>query len=483
VRSAPLDNVRGISELHHLSALDQAAAIRRREIRPFELVEHYLARIEALDGDFGAFVTVTGDRAIAAAKEAEHLLGTDAAVSPLFGVPTAIKDLNLVAGVPTRFGSSTMTEFVAPIDDNVVSRIQSAGLISLGKTNTPEFGLTCYTEPDVAPPARTPFDRARSAGGSSGGAGAAVAAGFVGVAQGSDGAGSIRIPASVCGLVGLKTSRGRVSGGPVFAEVSGLSVNGPIARTVADAAALLDVMAGAMPGDPYWAPPLPDGETFLASTERPPGRLRVGLTKEPVIAEVELDEECVDAFETAASLFEELGHEVKGCPRLFSRALVPEFELIWAAGAASIPVPPQREDELRPLTRWLRERGRSVDAPRLMSALATTQVAARQAIVMMSAFDVVVTPTLAQKPALVGAIRNDDDPGRDFEAQKRFTPFTAPANLTGQPAISLPLFWTDEGLPIGVQLIGRPAGEGELLSLAAELERARPWADRVPPIW
>ncbi|MGB9113570.1 MAG: amidase [Acidimicrobiales bacterium] len=475
--------MRVITEIHHLTALDQAAAIRRHEIRPLELVEHYLARIEEFNTDLGAFVTVTADRAIDAAKEAERHVGTDAAGSPLFGVPTAIKDLNLVAGVPTRFGSLVANDFVAPIDDNVVSRIRDAGLVSLGKTNTPEFGLTCYTEPEVAPPARTPFDPRRSAGGSSGGAGAAVSAGLAPVAQGSDGAGSIRIPASVCGLVGLKPSRGRVSGGPVVEDSSGLAVNGPLARTVADAAALLDVMAGRMPGDPYWAPPLPDGATFLAATKRPPGHLRIGLTKDPVIADARLDAECDDAFAAAASLFEELGHEVGDCPRLFPRALVPEFELIWAVGAASIPVPPGKEEELRPITRWLRERGKSAEAARFVTALATVQAAARQAIIATSSFDVVATPTLAQKPAYVGAIRDDEDPEHDFEAQKRFTPFTAPANLTGQPAISLPLYWTEEGLPIGVQLIGRPAGEYELLALAAELERARPWAGHVPPMW
>jgi amidase len=398
-------------------------------------------------------------------------------------VPVAVKDLNLVAGVPTRFGSAVFEDFVAPIDDNVVTRMRRGGLVILGKTNTPEFGLACYTEPEVAPPARTPFDLTRSAGGSSGGAGAAVAAGLVGLAQGSDGAGSIRIPASACGLVGLKTSRGRVSGGPIVADVSGLSVNGPMARTVADAAALLDVMAGAMPGDPHWAPPLPDGETFLSAAGRPSGRMRIGVTIEPEIAESQLDQDCLDACRAVTSLLEELGHGVDECPPLFARALVPEFEVIWAAGAAALPIPPEKDDDLRPLTRWLRERGRAASAPRLMSAMAAVQVAARQAVISTSRFDVVMTPTLAQRPSPIGAIRDDADPASDFEAQKRFTPFTAPANLTGQPAISLPLYWSKDGLPIGVQFIGRPAGEAALLSLAGELERARPWSERVPAVW
>lgn len=442
-----------------------------------------MARIEALDSAFGAFVTVTAERALAESEALENRQRSGAALSPLFGVPVAIKDLNLVAGVRTCFGSAVMTDFIAPIDDNMVSRLRSAGLVSLGKTNTPEFGLACYTEPEVAPPARTPFDAARSAGGSSGGAAAAVAAGLTALAQGSDGAGSIRIPASACGLVGIKTSRGRVSGGPFSADVSGLAVNGPIARTVSDAAALLDEMAGAMPGDPYWAPPLPEGKTFLSSARSPCRRMRIACTREPVIADAALDPECVAAYDAAVSLLENLGHEVSECPRLFPSELVPEFEMIWAVGAATIPVPEDREADLRPLTRWLRARGRSVDAPTILSALATLQLAARQAVIMTAPYDAVMTPTLAQRPALVGEIRDDEHPEADFEAQKRFTPFTAPVNLTGQPAISLPLYWSAEGLPIGIQLIGRPAGEAELISLAGELEQACPWNGRVPSVW
>ncbi len=472
-----------MSELHDLSALEQAAAIRRREVSPRELVEHYLERIDAHGPDVGAFVTVTEDRARESADEAGARLLEGGPLPPLFGVPTAIKDLNLTKGVPTKFGSALMHEFVAPVDDHVVTLLAAAGLISLGKTNTPEFGLPCYTEPDVAPPARSPFALARSAGGSSGGAGAAVSAGLVPFAQGSDGAGSIRIPASVCGVVGLKTSRGRVSGGPVMADVAGLAVNGPLARTVSDAAALLDAMAVAMPGDPHWAPPLLPGETFLAAAQAPVGRLRIGRYIEPVISDADVDEACAAAFEETSALLEELGHEVEDCPRPFSPELVATFETIWTVGAATIPVADGRESELRPLTQWLRERGRAVSGKQAVEALATAQLAARRAIVATTVYDAVLTPTLAQPPAQVGGLRDDAHPDLDFDAQKRFTPFTAPANITGQPAISLPLHWTSDGLPIGVQLIGRPAGEASLLALAAHLEAARPWRNRLPSCW
>jgi amidase len=472
-----------MAELHHLSALQQGEAVRRREVSPVELVEHYLGRIERLSDEVGAFVTVTGEQAVDSAKKAESAVLERSELPLLFGVPTAVKDLNLVAGVPVHFGSAAFPDLVAPIDDNVVTKLRTGGLIFLGKTNTPEFGLTCYTEPDVAPPARTPFDLERSAGGSSGGAAAAVAAGLVPVAQGSDGAGSIRIPASACGLVGVKTSRGRVSIGPIATDPSGLAVHGPLARTVTDAAALLDVMAGTLPGDPYWAPPLPEGESFLAAARRNPGRMRIGITKDPVITSTELDPRCIAAFEQAAELLESLGHETIETSRPFGEHLVPEFETIWAAGAASLPIPAEQETVLRSITRWLRGRGASVSATRLLGALANVGLAARQAIVAWSGFDAVLTPTLAEAPALLGAFRNDDRPDEDFEAQKRFTPFTAPVNLTGQPAVSLPLYWDATGLPIGVQLIGRPAGEAQLLSLAAQLEAAHPWHDHLPRCW
>jgi amidase len=470
-------------ELHDLSALEQAAAVRRREVSPSELVDHCLARIDKLGSTVGAFVTVTPERAMETARQAEaRLRGTDE-LPLLFGVPTAIKDLVSTAGVRTTSGSAAWANFVPAVDDHVVARLGQAGLVSLGKTNTPEFGLACYTEPEVAPPARTPFDLSRSAGGSSGGAAAAVAAGLVTVAQASDGAGSIRIPASVCGAVGLKTSRGRVSLGPTRADPAGISVYGPIARTVSDAAAFLDVIAGPMPGDPYWASPLPEGATFLDAVRRPVGRLTIGMHRVPVFPKAEVHPSCILAFDEAAALLADLGHNVVDCQPAFNDDILGIFDRIWMAGAVNRSVPEGREGDLLPLTRYFREQGRALSGAQVMAALSAAQVAGRQAVVSWSAYDAVLTPTLAQPPALIGAFRDDEHPERDYEAQFLWTPFTFPANITGQPAITLPLHWTTEGLPIGVQLIGRPSGEATLIALAAQLEEARPWRAHVPSIW
>jgi amidase len=469
-----------VSRPHDLTLLEQAAAVRRREVSPVELVEHYLSRIEALDETVGAFVTVTAERALDTARESERALAGDG-LPPLFGVPTAIKDLNLVAGVPTSFGTSIWPPRDLGIDDAVSARLKAAGLICLGKTNTPEFGLPCYTEPDVAPPARTPWDLDRSAGGSSGGAAAAVAAGLVPAAQGSDGGGSIRIPASVCGLVGIKTSRGRVSSAPMSAEISGLSVNGPIARTVRDAAALLDAMAGPAESDWQWAPP--PATSFLAACDEPPGRLRIGRYSTPVIADASVHPDCIAAYEAASELLAGLGHEVVDHTPTFTPDLVPAFETVWSTEFLSLPIEPADEARTRPLTRWIRERGRSVSAQQLYAALANLRRAVRGELEACSGYDAVLTPTLASPPVLVGELRDDEDPEADFEAQKRFTPYTSPYNMSGQPAVSLPMHWTTAGLPIGVQLVGRPYGEATLLRLSAQVEAAAPWAHRKPDLW
>lgn len=473
-----------MTQIHDLTALEQAAAVRSRELSPVEIVEHYLERIAALNAELGAYVTVTADLACEQARTAEREVSEAAdpdALPPLHGVPVPIKDLAMVAGVRTTFGSAVYADFVPPVDDGITILVREAGGILLGKTSTPEFGLPCYTEPDVAPPARTPWDPRRSAGGSSGGAAAAVAGGLAPIAHGSDGGGSIRIPTSVCGLVGIKPSRGRVSSGPILPDVTGLAVHGPIARTVRDAAALLDVMARPWPGDPYWVPP-PE-EPFLSCAERDPVGLRIGRYRTPVIADVEVHPDCVAAYEAVSRLLVELGHEVVDIEPPFGHEAVPAFEVVWAVQSTLSPVDPAREGELRPLTRWLRERGRAASAPEYAGALAALQRLTRQAVVETQGYDAVLTPTLAQPPAPVGGLRDDEDPSADFERQKAFTPFTATYNVTGQPGVNLPLQWSEDGLPIGVMLVGRPAGEATLVSLAAQLERARPWQDRHPSQW
>jgi amidase len=471
--------------LHELSALQAAAAVRAREVSPVELVEDALARIERLDVQLGAFVTVTADEALAQARAAQALVlaARDAAtLPPLLGVPTAIKDLNLSKGVPTKFGSRVFIDYVPEVDDHVVELLRTAGTISLGKTAAPEFGLPCYTETDIGPPTRTPWDTTRSAGGSSGGAGAAVAAGLVPFAQGSDGGGSIRIPASVCGLVGLKTSRGRVSRGPVDADSTRLSVYGPLARTVRDAAAMLDAISIAQPGDLDPAPPLPAGESFLGWCDRAPSRLRIGRFIDSPI-EADIDPQVRQAWEQASALLESLGHEVLDTAAPLPRSAVSAFEAVWAVSACGVPLEPEQESQLRPLTRYLRERGMKVSGPEFAQALGLMAQLSRKAIAATAAFDVLLTPTLAQLPRPIGWFDGDGDPAADFERQKRFTPFTSLFNVTGQPAISVPLYESVEGLPIGIMLAGRPRGEAVLFALAAQLEAALPWAARRPPVW
>ena len=473
-----------MTRLHDLTALDQAAAVRAGEVSPTELVEHALARIDALDAGLGAFLTVTPERALRAAARAEARLRQGGDLPPLLGVPTAIKDLNNTAGVRTTFGSRTMADFVPTADDAVVTRLAAAGTISVGKTNTPEFGFPCYTDNDLVGPARCPWDPTRLAGGSSGGAAVAVAAGFVPFAQGSDGGGSIRIPAGINGLFGLKPTRGRISNAPFGADVTGLGTNGPLARTVRDAAAMLDAMAGPVLGDHAWAPPLPAGETFLGYADRPPGRLRVGRFLESPIPGVELEPEVAAAFEDACALLAGLGHEVVDVPAgLLGPDVLASFERVWALSGTTLPVPPERVGELRPLTRELRGRGLAMSAQAAMESMLALRLFSRRFLQATASFDVLVAPVCTMTPRPLGWFDADGDGAEDFERQKRYAAFTALFNVTGQPAVSVPLHWTAGGLPVGTMLVGRPADEATLLALSAQLEAERPWSDRHPAAW
>ncbi|MBO2445755.1 amidase [Actinomadura barringtoniae] len=477
-----------MTHTHDLTALSLAEAVRAKDLSPVEITDHYLERIERVNPQVGAYVTVTAERARDEARRAEKAVleaATPAELPAFHGVPIPVKDLNMVNGVRVTLGSSVFSDLTGFADDNVVVLLREAGSVLLGKTATPEFGLPCYTESAVSPPARTPWDLSRSAGGSSGGAAAAVAAGLAPIAQGSDGGGSIRIPSSVCGLFGIKPTRGRVSQGPVVPDLFGLSTNGPIARSVRDAAALLDVMARPFPGDLYAAPPAQG--TFLSYADRAPGRLRIARTAAPAVPGAEVHPDCVAAYEEAGALLEELGHEVVELPPVFGPELVPVFEMLWGVMATMTPVDPDQEHRLQPLTQWLRERGRKTSAEQLFRAHASLQAALRQALPVMNGFDAILSPTLAQPPAPVGHF-HDQEPAENFERQKVFTPFCAAYNISGQPAVNVPLHWTapdenGQGLPIGVMLAGRLGGEGTLISLAAQLEEARPWIDRKPAIW
>ncbi|QYJ04496.1 amidase [Nocardioides panacisoli] len=471
-----------MSELHDLTALEQGDRIRAGDITPVELTEHYLERAHRLD-DVGAFVHLGDDLARQRAFEIASIGPVGEGASPLAGVPTAIKDLNLTRGVPTEFGSPVFRGYVPEVSDAVTLALDEAGLVSLGKTSTPEFGSPCYTEPEGRPPAVTPWDRDRMAGGSSGGAAAAVAAGLVPVAQGSDGGGSIRIPASCCGIVGLKPTRGRISGFPMYGDPVGLATNGTLARTVADAAALLDVLAGRWQGDPSWAPE-PSG-TFLGATQREPGRLRIGALVEPIIADAQVDPEVRAAFDETTRMLADLGHSVTDVPVPISRDAVADFETCWEVLTAlsTVPLDADQRAQVRPLTRWLGERGEARSGPEFGLAIGALRRHAAEALVALAPYDAVLTPTVATPPLPVGAIRNDADPAADFAAQKRFTPWTSAWNVTGMPSISLPLHQSANGLPIGMMLAARPAEEELLLSLSAQVERAHPWRGHTPPGW
>jgi len=474
-----------VTQIHDLTVLEMAAAIRGRELSPVEIAAHYLDRIAALNAEVGAFYTVTADVARDQAAEAEKAVARAAdptALPPLTGVPIPVKDLNMVAGVRQTLGSLVYSEYVPDESDHVSAALAAAGAVLTGKTATPEFGLPCYTETAIGPPARTPWDLSRSAGGSSGGAGAAVAAGLAPAAQGSDGGGSIRIPSSVCGLFGIKPTRGRISSAPLVPDLFGLGIDGPLARTVADAALLLDVMTGNQDGDMYTLPPLPAGETFLGHASRDPGRLRIGRTMVNAVEGADVHPDCAAAYEDASALLASLGHEVVDMDPPFGPEVVPAFETLWYTMATLAPVDPDKEGLLLPLTRYLRDRGKEVRAPEVILAQAYLQLVVRAAWKILNDYDVVLTPTLAQPPAPVGYF-DEVSPAENFERQKRFTPFTAMYNVTGQPAVNLPLYWTEGGLPIGVMLAGPMGGEGLLISLSAQVEAARPWKDRHAPLW
>jgi amidase len=457
-----------VFELHHLTAQEQWDWLQRGEITPVELAEHYLERIERLDPALGAFVTVTADAAI---DRARALADSVPRTAPLWGLPFGDKDLVNRAGVPTGFGSRLMDGFVPDASDELVDVLDAAGGVSLGKTNAPEFGLPSYTESLVAPPARNPWDVSLGAGGSSGGAAAAVAAGLVPFAPGSDGGGSVRIPAAACGLVGIKPSRGLIPSGTGIDKLAGLVVPGPLARTVADAAMLLDAMVAG--GDypftlraPRW-----DGGALLNAAVRGEGRFQLGvMTTSPWddAYDVRVSAEASDALALAVDELDAIGHGIDELRLEPDRSYAPNFRTIWQAGAAGIPA--------------ARERGRSISARELVAALAALTTFERSIIRQFSRFDAVMTPALALTPRPVGWY-DKDDPELNFAQQVQYTPFTSFANVTGLPAITLPVAQTAAGLPMGVQLVGRPGGEATLLAIGAQLERRLHWQRRHPPQW
>ena len=459
-------------ELAFLSAVEQARLVRGREVSSEELVALSLERIERLDPLLNSFVTVCGEEAAATARALDSAPGD----APFRGVPIAVKDLAATAGIRTTYSSRAYAEYVPDFDTAVVRRIREAGFVIVGKTNTPEFGTVAFTESELNGATRNPWNTELTPGGSSGGAAAALAAGLVPSAHATDGGGSIRIPASCCGLFGLKPSRGRVSSAP-FGSFEGLSTAGPLTRSVEDAAHLLDVLAGYEPGDPWWAPP-PE-RPFAETTAESPPRLRIAVTSTPP-ADVPVDPECVQAVASAAELLAELGHDVRDAtPPWREPDLFHTFIAVWQVGPALHPVD---ETLLTPLNRGLVESARRSTAADYGRAVASLQMLARRIVSFWNDVDIVLTPTLALPPVPIGWQDAVDGPFEQLLRNTEFTPFTAVANLTGLPAMSLPLRWNDVGLPIGVHAIGPPAGDALLLQLAAELEAARPWAERRPHV-
>jgi amidase len=464
------------------SAVVLADLVRSGELSARELAGESLAAIEALDPQINAFTYVAAESALATA---DAIRPGDP--RPFAGVPIAIKDNRQVAGMPITNGSNLFADAVAPADAYCVRRLREAGFVIVGKTALPELGILPTTESSRHGPTRNPWALDRTPGGSSGGAAAAVAAGMVPIAHGNDGGGSIRIPASCCGLVGLKPARGRVSVGP-GAGHSFLATDGVLTGDVADTAAALDALAGYEPGDVTWAPPSPARYADLAGEAVPP--LRIGLVLNPPMDGASLDPLSERAARDAAAVLDGLGHAVSevtapwsdlGLLAQFTQAFGPliSMGMFYGGRLAGRPV---TEADVEPLTWAMWEHSGTLNVLDYLAAQDRLEGLARSLVQWMAAFDVVLTPALGMRPVAIGEIHGrGPDPWRHYERSALFTPYTAIVNVTGQPAISLPLYLGEDGLPLAVQLIGPPAREELLLALAMQLEAALPWADRKRP--
>jgi amidase len=473
-----------MSDLHDLSASAQLEALRSGEISSRDLTEHYLARIDQFDAALGAFVTVTPELALEQSAHADERLA-HGEWTPLLGLPLGIKDLHATAGIRTTFGSAALADHIPAEDAWTVGLLRQAGAVVLGKTNAPEFGATCYTENDVtAAPAVTPYDTARYASGSSGGAAAAVAAGLLPVGHASDGAGSTRTPASTCHLVGVKPSRGLVSSAPAGSFFS-TGIEGPVARTVQDAALLLDVMAQPGPRDLYgWRSPT----RFADAARHDPTRsLKVAMWTDTGLVECEPHPQSVLAVQRTADLLRDLGHDVReiSLPAAYDEQ-VRRGIIDWFASsiAASVPlvVEPERLRLLTPYTRGLLDRGTAMSGPDVMLMQAGLARYAGIFLTALSGFDITLTPTTNGPPAQLGHFAADsvDEVADRMLAWSCYTPWV---NLSGQPAVSMPAHMDSAGLPYGVQLVGRHRHDVELLAVAGQLERAAPLHQVHPPCW
>jgi amidase len=474
------------SDLMFRSASELAGMVRAGEVSASELVGLSLARIEELNPRLNAFVEIDGERALAAAAQVAP--GDE---RPFAGVPIAIKNNRPVQGLRLTYGCSLMSEYVADYDHNITRRLKDAGFIVVGSTTLPEYGILPTSEARLFGPTRNPWDLERTPGGSSGGSAAAVASGMVPVAHGNDGGGSIRIPAACCGLVGLKPQRGRISAAPELGD-SLLGIDGVLTRTVADTAAILDVLEGYEPGDATWAPP--PAEPFAAAAAMiggPPTRLRIASTTLPPIPEAVVDPMCAQAVADTAELLRSLGHTVEevdppwqldGVQELFGAVFSTHISLSIAYSGMVAGREPTAED-MEPMSWAIFSMIGHLNAVQGMGATVQLESFTRQLVAFLEPYDVLLTPALAERPLPLGTLdTHAPEPMSTFTRSGLFTPFTPTFNASGQPGISLPLFHGEDGLPLGVQLVGRPAGEAGLLALATQLEAARPWADRRPPV-
>lgn len=477
------------NDLMFRPAIELAGLVRSGEITARELVAHSLRRIELLNPQLNAFVEVDAERALQAAGEI-----APGDPRPFAGVPIAIKNNRPVAGLRYTFGCELMTDHVASFDHALVTRLRNAGFVIVGTTTLPEHGILPTTEARLFGPTRNPWDLERSPGGSSGGSAAAVAAGLVPVAHGNDGGGSIRIPAACCGLVGLKPARGRVTSAPELGD-SPLVCDGVLSRTVADTAAILDVLAGYEPGDATWAPP--PSEPFATAAARWPVAersrpLRIAATTLPPVADAVVDPACAQAVVDAAEILRELGHEVQevdppwqieGLSEIFGAvfcahvALSIAFSLMVSGRQQAAP------DDMEPLSFAIHSMASKMNAIEGLAATVQLQAITRQLVSFLEPYDALLTPALAERPLPLGTLDAcAPEPMQSFTRSGLFTPFTPIFNATGQPGISLPLFEGEDGLPLAVQLVGKPAGEGALLALASEMEAAHPWRERRAPV-
>ncbi len=472
------------SELMFRPIDELAAMVRSGELSASELVDVSLSRIDELNPTYNAFIEVFHERARADAAKIKS--GDD---RPLAGVPAAIKNNRPVKGARLTFASAAMGDFRADHDAFLVRRLRDAGAIVVGTTNLPEFGILPTTEPSHFGPARNPWDTSRTAGGSSGGSAAAVAAGMVPLAHANDGGGSTRIPAACCGLVGLKPQRGRISAGP---DVGGsyLGIDGVLTRTTAETALALDVLAGYEPGDAYWAaaPSKPFSELAL---DQPTG-LKIAMTVSPPLDGAPIDATSVDAVQRAGELLRELGHEVveadppwnaPGMLELFS-ALFGPMIATQIAFAQIVAGRELTDADIEPLSWEIWQRSQQISAVIGFGAETQMQALARIVVAWSQSYDAILCPALAEPPVTLGTIDScSAEPMKAFARSGLFTPFTAISNATGSPAISVPLYQNEDlGLPLAVQLVGRPEGEAQLLALSAQLEEALPWRERRAPL-